>query len=80
MNKFLLAVMCVVLFNGVGLAAKMATDVSGVVVGRAGIDPQDIEIINDLDLFQNWDDLQDERSFEKDMSEDHKTEGGSRGQ
>jgi hypothetical protein len=72
--------MCVVLFNGAGLAAEVAANVSGDVVGRADIDPQDIEIINDLDLFQNWDDLQDEKGFEKNMSEDQETEGGSREQ
>jgi len=68
--------MCVVLCSGSGRADESVTGIPVAVVGPTEVDPQDIEIINDLDLFENWDDLQDEKGFEKDMSEDQETEGG----
>ena len=33
------------------------------------IDEKDAEVIKDLDLLQNWDVIQDERSFEQDDTE-----------
>ena len=77
MNKFLLAVMCVVLFNGSGRSDEAVTDAPVFAVGQTGINPQDIEIIKDLDILEHWDDLQDEKVFENDEVSDQGTTGGS---
>ncbi len=40
-----------------------------------GIDPMDIEIINDLDMFEHWDDLQNAKAFEDEDLEVETTTG-----
>jgi hypothetical protein len=80
LKKFLLGVMCVALFHGAGLATQAATDDPGILADHANMDPQDIEIINDLDMFENWDDLQDEKGFENFAADVQETTGGGHGQ
>lgn len=77
MNKFLLVVICVVLFNGSGRADEAVADTPVAAVGQTDIDPQDIEIIRDMDILEHWDDLQDEKVFENDEAQDQGATGGS---
>lgn len=36
-----------------------------------GISAQDVEIINDLDMLENWDDLQNAKAFEGDIDDEN---------
>ena len=75
MARFVMIIVCVVLFGCVAVS-----DASDSLVDQVAVDPKDIEIINDLDMLQNWDDLQNEQALDNNIMDGQTTTGVSHDQ
>lgn len=65
-----------VLMGALMISGFMISDVSAADTDTSpDIDPMDIEIINDLDMLENWDDLQNAKAFEDEDLEVETTTG-----
>ena len=76
MNRFIMVIACAVLL----VAVDVAAGASDSLVDQTAVDPRDIELINDLDMLQNWDDLQSEQVFDNNSIDGPSTTGVSHDQ
>lgn len=56
--------MCALFLAGPVSAEEAKTEAAGYSVADAGISPEDLEIIKDLEMYENWDDVQNEHVLE----------------
>ena len=56
--------MCALFLAGPVSAEEAKSEAAGSSVADAGISPEDLEIIKDLEMYENWDDVQNEHVLE----------------
>lgn len=80
MKRFFYAVACALLLSFSGFTAEVFADASGSLSDQAMVDSRDIEVINDLDILQNWDDVQSEQALDNNAVDGQETTGVSHDQ
>jgi hypothetical protein len=74
-HRFWGTVMCALLWAGPVLAEEVKTETAVIPAEQAGISAEDLEIIRDLEIFEHWDDVQNEQALETENTTEEATTG-----
>lgn len=67
--------MCALLLAGPVSAEEAKTETAAMPAGQPEISPEDLEIIRDLEMFEHWDDVQNEQALETANTTEEATTG-----